>query len=1596
MSNIDNYINSLNSNSSLNSNKMQDGGKLNKKTTKTANKTTNKIDTNNDNYDNSITTNNIFRLTDLYFYKKNYIYRHLHNSYDKLIDEDIKNFLERTDHIFNEKIVEDVSKKNNTNIYSIYRRKFRFKNTRVIGPKMENGIEPMFPSDVRYRSQTYGLKLICDVVQIQEKIDILTDKRTETITGSEELDVPIGLIPLMVRSKYCSLNQYKGLDKSECEYDPGGYFIVNGSEKVVIPQDRMVENKTLVFLKKDSGTMSYIVQVNSRSYKPNGITQVMNIKIRKDGLMTIRVPILNEVNVFAIFRALGVSSDKDIIRMIIEDDNDTDMIEMLRKTLDVCQNESHQKIQTEEEAYDYLISKLKVIRKYTEHDKDIKNHQKKIHLKSLLLNSFIPHIEGGLMEKAYYLSYMILKLLKVSMGRTIVDNRDSYINKRVDLPGDLLFELFKQRFKIMMNDCNKFFINRNDNDERPLNIINQIKPNTIEQGIKASLLTGSWIRKKGVAQMLQRYTYLQTLAFLRRVDTPSGDASTNKLTGPRQLHPSSVGFLCIIETPEHAKVGVTKHLSLIGSVTIMSEDQYTLLRDIITDSPYIKHILNCSIEEIRSMLKIFLNGEWLGLTDKPIEFIEKINSMKNNGELDKQMVSIVPSYTDNEIRIYCDSGRFFRPLMKVVNNEVQIKSSYIDRISLNKLQKTTKITDWDAFQNEYPNSIEYVCSELQPYILIAAKVDDLIKMKKIMINSIESGKKVSSGEVKNRYNESFFLKYTHCEFHPSLLLGEINTNVPFSNRNPANRNIFQYSQGRQAMGIYSTNYRNRTDISYILHHLQKPMVTTRTAKYVGSEILASGENAMVAIACYTGYNQEDSLIMNRDSVQRGMFRSKSLKKYISIAQKNQSTAQDDIFMKPDATKVVGIKHGSYDKLNDKGFIPEETMIYNGDIILGKVSPIQNVEDSNKQFKDSSEIYKSHAPGVVDKVYTGIQNQDGYETRKVLIRSERTPMIGDKMCMTPDHEILTDKGWITIDTITKEHKVASLMENNLLEYHCPTDIIIKDYDDDLYVVKSAQVDLRVTKNHDMWVSPRDSKVFRKEEAEKIFNKQRRYQKNVDSYTPPNKLTCFKLPAYKEIPERELDLKAWLIFFGIWMAEGWCDMKRCCTFATHKQRVKDELDRVCLILGLTINKNKDQVNDEVLNRWSIKDKQITAYFTDISVGAINKSLPEWVWNLDTEHAKILIDGMILGDGHTMTNGTRRYDTSSKQLANDFQRLCLHAGFSASLKLKYKAGKVSVGKTKTITSTVDSWRLTIIHTQNTPLVNKNKGDGQILDSYEKYKGKVYCCSVPGKGVIYVRREGCPVWIGNCSRHGQKGTIGILLPSIDMPYNKHGIRPDIILNPNAIPSRQTIGQLLEALVGKVAALDCFDGDGTPFEDFDIKKIEDRLEELGYDPKGYEELYNGMTGEKLKVKIYFGPTYYQRLKHMVQDKLHGRARGPRTILTRQPPEGRSRDGGLRLGEMERDSMISHGISKFLHEKMMYNSDAYATYICDECGLFAHRAQRRENKKEPSSSDIYYCSYCNNSNRISKIMIPYAFKLLMQELIAMNIAPRIRTKKIEY
>jgi len=356
--------------------------------------------------------------------------------------------------------------------------------------------------------------------------------------------------------------------------------------------------------------------------------------------------------------------------------------------------------------------------------------------------------------------------------------------------------------------------------------------------------------------------------------------------------------------------------------------------------------------------------------------------------------------------------------------------------------------------------------------------------------------------------------------------------------------------------------------------------------------------------------------------------------------------------------------------------------------------------------------------------------------------------------------------------------------------------------------------------------------------------------------------------------------------------------------------------------------------------------------------------------------------------------RYGTISIKLANDISRLALHCGYSGIIKISEKpTGKARIGKRNLgsragdiveITQKHIYYRVSIITKQNEPWINKKVNDSneeKLID----YEGKVYCIEMPSSHTYYMREsDHLPsAIIGNSSRHGQKGTIGNIIPEEDMPFNKDGVRPDIIINPHAIPSRMTIGQLKETVLGKtLISLGLF-GDGTSFGNFDVKEICKELLNVGYEAYGNELLYNGLTGEQIECSIFMGPVFYQRLKHMVNDKTHSRSIGPMVNLTRQPAEGRSRDGGLRFGEMEKDCMVSHGASRFTKERMYDVSDKYNVYTCKKCGLIV---------SYNNELHIHHCRVCDNRTDFAYVEIPYACKLLFQELTTMNVVPRLITE----
>ena len=496
--------------------------------------------------------------------------------------------------------------------------------------------------------------------------------------------------------------------------------------------------------------------------------------------------------------------------------------------------------------------------------------------------------------------------------------------------------------------------------------------------------------------------------------------------------------------------------------------------------------------------------------------------------------------------------------------------------------------------------------------------------------------------------------------------------------------------------------------------------------------------------------------MNKSAIDKGLFRAQALKKYFETIKKNPASSQTGLFMKPDRNKVDNMKDANYEKLSEEGYTKLETVVKDGDVIIGMVNPKPSSKEDEKPYKDNSMIYKSIIPGAVDKVITGLNN-DGYPIIKIRIRSERIPEVGDKFsCYDDKTEVLTDKGWIKFEKLTKEHQVATLVDGKKLVYENPSKIQTYDYDGEMYYVHSEQVNLCVTPNHKMWVASRGTnggktKNYKLEKAEDIIGLRRFYQKNVTE-TENKKYGKFRLGCTDKLEEIEIPMKPWLTFMGIWFAEGCLKADWAVQISAHKPRVKAAIDEACKELGVEIRKRYEKKNDTEKNAWFITDKRYVQFFEKYNVGAINKTLPKWVWKLSMEHCRILINAMCLGDGYKVskTTDTWRYCTSSWKLRNDFQRLCLHAGWSANYIIKCKKGSERIMKQtgQIIRSNTDHYNLTIVTKQNNPKVNKNKiKSDEMID----YQGQVYCCTVTS-GVIYVRRNGIPCWSGN-SRSAQKG---------------------------------------------------------------------------------------------------------------------------------------------------------------------------------------------------------------------------------------------------
>lgn len=1545
--------------------------------------TQNKIVENEENNDTYVETP--FSIINLY-YKEDplkRLVRHQLESYNKFVSEQIIKTIEMFNpvRIVSEQDYDTVSKHYSLEIF------ITFENFKIYRPQIQenNGsTKLMFPQDARLLNFTYASAMTIDL-----NIKFVV-RNGEHLENSQILyktipKIHIGKLPIMLKSEICILTQYKHIDHSitgECKYDAGGYFIINGSEKTVIGQERTAENRIYCFnISKNSTKYTWSAEIKSipdfKCISPKQITMYMLSKNNGLGFpIVVQIPKVKQpVPLFVLFRALGIISDKSICEHIIldiENEKYKELFDSLKASIIDANN-----ILTKEDAITNIMSHVM----YSPINMDVETGQKKkyVFTTEILNNDLFPHCKN-LEQKIYFLGYMTNRLLQSSFYWIKADDRDSYVNKRVDLTGTLLNNLFRNYFNKLVKDMEKQIIKeinigswRSSDDY--LNIINMtniykiIKSTTIENGIKRALSTGDFgikhinNNKVGVAQVLNRLTYVASLSHARRISTPTD--KSGKLIPPRKLHGTSWGFVCPAETPEGHTVGIVKNLSIMTHITINSTSNP--LYDIIL--PAIIPLTNItSPKDLIEQTKVFINGAWIGITYEGTSY-ELYLSLK-----DKKYKGIINIYTSiifdfkfNELRICNDAGRLTRPVLRVNNNKTFITNEMVNILNNRFYNNNLPELSWDDLLISTDNRdsiIEYIDAEEQSWSIIATDPNIL--------------------------KNNSLIKYTQCEIHPSTILGVLASCIPFPENNQSPRNSYQSAQAKQAMGMYVTNFDNRMDkTAYVLTTPARPLVDTRIMDMININKIPSGFNIIVAIMCHTGFNQEDSVLMNQGSIDRGLF-------HVTVyhtekdEDKQKINGDEEIRCKPDITKTKGMKIANYNKVNNQGLIPENTLVENRDVIIAKVIPIkENKNDQTKviKFEDQSRIIKTTEPTYIDKNYIN-RNGDGYTFAKTRLRTPRKPVIGDKFCALPTQQVLTNCGWVSIcDIDINLHKVCTHDANGNLHYEYPSAKFEYDHCGKMYSVKNKQVEIICTLNHKLYVKRRSGKKYELIEAQNVMGKIFRFQKTMNNANPDVESIEFDGIQY--------NMDDWLQFLGMFIANGSTNAS-CIYLSCFKERKNEFNSSYLNNLGLVWKYNTES-GYFAINKSHHPD--IYDHLDNLSVGALNKSLPEYVWNLSKRQSIILMEALLQGDGNTFEDGFSRYGTISLKLANDISRLCLHCGWSGNIKIASEPNGIThpategmgnkKGQTYWITQKHTYYKISIIRSQNQPYINAKKNKSNI-EKLIDYEGKVYCIEMPTSHIYYSRETNfsAPIVLGNSSRSGQKGTLGNIIPEEDMPYTASGIKPDLILNPHAMPSRMTMAQLKESLMGKVLIELGLFGDGTSFGKLDVEYVRKQLLSLGMEQNGEEIMYNGTTGEMMTANIFIGPVFYQRLKHMVADKQHSRSFGPMVNLTRQPAEGRCRDGGLRFGEMERDAMIAHGASRFTKGRMYDESDKYQVYICKKCGLIA---SYNDKIFDDENMYVHLCKACNNRTEFSYIEIPYSAKLLFQELMTMNVVPRIIT-----
>ena len=1474
--------------------------------------------------------------------------RHQLESYNNFVGYQIIKTIEMFNpvHIASEQDYDPVSKKHSLEVF------ITFENFHIYRPQIHenNGaIKLMFPQEARLRNFTYASSTTIDinikyVVRNGPNLD-----NTQTFYKTIP-KVHIGKLPIMLKSNICVLSQYKHFENTqtgECKFDAGGYFIINGSEKTVLGQERAAENRVYCFnVSKNNTKYTWTAEIKSvpdfKCISPKQINIMISSKNNGFGnAITIQLPRVKQpVPLFIVFRALGVISDKDICEKVILDisnDKNKPLLEALQASIIEAN-----KYLTQEECIKFITTFVM----YTPINMDKETGIKKKHEFTLeiLNNDLFPHC-NTLIQKIYFLGYMTNKLLLASFEINKQDDRDSYLNKRVDLTGTLLNNLFRNYFNKLVKDMEKQIIREintgswksTDDYENIINLTNIykiIKSTTIENGLKRALSTGDFgikhtnSNKVGVAQVLNRLNYVSSLSHARRISTPTD--KSGKLIPPRKLHNTSWGFLCPAEcfdpeTPILMWDGTFKRAGdiIIGDVLVDDNGNPTTVR---TTCSGLKNMYDVTPDKPNFMKHRVTDNHILTLK------IRGHKSIRNSNRKDKKYTHIVEFLNREETKFqekYFGSLKEAEVFVNSLNDDDTIDITIENYLKLNKKTQDNLVLFKTAGIHWPKKDVE-----MDPYLLGMWLGDGLSDGTGFALNyktdletlsywekwaqencaHIKKGERYSFSIVSKKNKEAYsdglcnrveeaplkkylrkynLLKNKHIpneyitndrETRLKVLAGLVDTDGSVRAygheiricQGPANFRIIndaytlamslgfscgvregksQWKDNKTGEKKYST-YKELTITGDKICEIPTLLPRKKIMPIENKRQIVRGKSFMcskfclteVGVAPYVGWQLHDKrgrfclkdglVVHNTPEGQSvGVVKNLSYMSHITIYSNTMPIYE---YIIPSIIKIDD------EKLSVIEMYEKVKVFINGCWVGVTDEPEKlYLELKEKKFKGIINIYTSI---VFDYKMKEIRvcNDSGRLTRPVLRVKNKNVLINKSIIdKLNSHEL----NWDNLLT-------SSILEDSILEYIDP---------------EEQSWSLIATKPKDI--------ISNGEEIRKFTHCE------IHPSTIFGVLgSCIPFPEHNQSPRNTYQCAQGKQAMGVYVTN-----------------YENRMDKTAYVLNYPMRPLVDTriMNMIQLNKIPSGTQVIVAIMTHTGYN---------------QEDSLLINQGSIDRGMALVTVYHTEKDEDKQKINGDEEIRCKPDATKTKSMKMgnynKVNSKGVIPENTLVENRD-----IIISKVTP-IKENRNDHTKVIKYEdqsKLHKTTEECYIDknyidrnGEGYnfakVRIRTVRKPV-IGDkfSSRHGQKGTVGNIIPECDMPFTANGVKPDIIINPHAIPSRMTIGQLKETVLGKVLVELGLFGDGTSFGEFDIKDICKELIKLGYESNGNELMYNGLTGEQHECSVFIGPVFYQRLKHMVNDKAHSRSIGPMVNLTRQPAEGRSRDGGLRFGEMERD-----------------------------------------------------------------------------------------------